>query len=237
MLNTLLKFHCNWLKEVSPRHVCCCVLQAVPCRAESWACPSCWAEPSAHLEQEAVCLICWLHNQHKQLEINWNEHTLVPLPSGKKHEAVRGKPRNWEGTRDRGKAILTVMHGAQITQLWRHQASQFRSPKTMNFCPACTFCKYLNTTCLACPASNTHAYEKQELYLISGKAKENTIPIPLHKCSVPSELLQQMAEGKGALAMENTGIWMVGLSLLYLGKFSSQDFFLIVVFKSCPVIV
>lgn len=53
-----------------------------------------------HPEQEAVCLICWLNNQHKQLEINWSVHTLMPLPSGKKHEAIGGKPRNREGTRN-----------------------------------------------------------------------------------------------------------------------------------------
>lgn len=89
---------------------------------------------------------------------------------------------------------------------WRTSGFSIQLPQDMNFCPACTLSKYLNTTCLACPASDTHAYEKQELYLISGKAKENITPIPLHKCSVPSELLQWMAEEKGALAMENTGI-------------------------------
>lgn len=156
------------------------------------------------------CLICLLNNQHKQLKFSWSVHTRVPLASGKKHDAVGGKPRNQErtGNTSRSKDNLTVMHTVQITQLRGHQSSQFSSPKTMNVCPACTLSTYLNATSLPCPASDTHAYEKQALYLISGKAKENIILISLHKCSVPSELLQWIAERKGALAMENTGIWM-----------------------------
>lgn len=93
-----------------------------------------------------------------------------------------------------------------------------------------TLCKHVNITCLTCPASNTHVYEKQEPYLTSSKAKENISSFPLHKCSVPWELLQWMAEGKAALATENTWIQTAGLNLpdsntvLTTGFFSDYNF-------------